>query len=299
MAVRNVDGWIPIPLDSTPIGTVVTESAVVSVGRLKNLTSDTQEIPALLGADVGGGPDLDEDSNDAIKRTVYTYLYNGKQSIEETDVEDAVSDPFAAYSYEWLNRFNRGYDNACLGVSGARSATITDYRPYTSVYRALRNNDTDTGYTGDANRVAGAATYANLSSVMGKVETGDFYEDGAMVWLANPAGKESLRGLVDDQHRPIFIDGNNVAQDTLFGKPVKWTRGARVSTTFKMTAVGNPLFIFVNRNYLVHGARVAPQSRFIPASQNPTALVHIMQHRARKGFSLTIPQAAGLLEVTS
>jgi hypothetical protein len=264
------------------------------------MTSDTLELPRLDDADVGGGIDLTEDTNDGSAITMYSYLYNGKQTLAEANVEDIPADVLGGFTAAWLNRLAIQYDNGCIGVSGARSATVSDFRPYTSILAAVRATDSDAGYTADDNYLASSLSYANVNTILGLVEAGDFSDEGSMVWLAHPSLKVNIRNLLDEQSRPIFIDANGtLVQSTLMGVPILFTKGARVSTSFKMTTTGAPLLACVSTNHLVHGARIEPESRLIDASMNVSQLAHTLQHRARKGFALRFPQAAAVLAVTS
>jgi len=301
MAVRNITSWIPVPLLPGIEQGVLQPSAVEAIATRRPMTSDSDEIPRLFGADVGGGVTLTEDTHDGSKITRYSYLYNGLQSFNEDELEDSAEDALAAYSYEWLNELNVAFDNAALGITGARSSTESDKRPYTSVYKAIITADAEAGYTENTNLVQGACSYTNLSSTFNKVEVTRYWSDANMAVLAHPTLRHSLRGLVDDQHRPIFIEANgtNVAQDTIFGKPIRWTTGAVTSPSFAMAVAGNPLLIIVNRRNLVYGPRIAPQSRLIPASMNAAALVTYLQHRARQSAVLTVPQAAAVFEKTA
>lgn len=301
MAVRNISAWIPVPLLSGVEQGLLQPSAVEALATRRPMTSDSDEIPRLFGSDVNGGVDLSEDTHDGSKITRYSYLYNGKHSFNEDELEDSAEDALSAYSFEWVNQLNVAFDNAALGVTGARSSTETDKRPYTSVYRAVRTNDTEAAYVADTNFVSGACSYTNLSSTFNKVEVTRFWSDASMVVIAHPTLRHSLRGLVDDQHRPIFIEANgtNVAQDSIFGKPIRWSVGAVSSTSFAMATAGNPLLVVFNRRNLVYGPRIEPQGRLIPASMNPTQLVTILQHRARKSAVITVPQAAAVFEKTA
>lgn len=298
MASRNISTWIPIPLAGEVEGTVIQESVIARVGRRRPMTADSQEFPRLLGSSVNGGTDLTENTYDGSKVTLYSYQFNGKDSLDEDDVEDSAANAFVAYSFEWLNQAMVAFDNSGIGVTGARSSTASDKRPYTSIYRAVTTNDTEASYTANDNLVQGAATYAKLSETFSKLEAGRFWRDSDIVVIAHPTLRYSLRSLVDEQSRPIFIEANgtNVAQDSLFGKPIEWALGAKTSSSFDMSETGNPLLVAVNRQYLVYGPRIEPQSRIIPASMNPSALTHIMQHRMRRGAALTVPQAAAVFE---
>ena len=299
LAARDINAWIPVPLDATVLGGVPATSAIRAVAMSRNMTSDTLEVPSLWDADVDEGETLVEDSNDAGKRTMYSRLFNGKQTLSEDKVEDSVANPMLAYAQRWLTKLWVSFDNASIGVTGARSATIGDYRPYTSIYRAVRENDSQTGYSADTNYLSDALTYDTTSTVMGMVEMGDMFDEGSGVWLAHPALKDALRKIKDLNDEPIFKDPSGaVVTSTLHGRPINWTRGSRTSANFK-TLQSNPLLVYVNRQYLTMGNRIAPQTRFIDASTNTTVLAHTLQHRARLGFTLGAPGAAGVLEVTS
>jgi hypothetical protein len=307
VAARNFSAWVAIDQDSVPEGREVQRSAIVATANRKVMTTNTIEVPRYLNADVGGGSQLTEDTNDGDDVTLYSYQFNGKATIDQAESEDTVADEVEAYSYEWLNTFNISYDNASIGVSAARSSTVGDFRPYDSIYRRVRANDTGAGYTADTNYalvVASAGlTYTNLSAALGKVEKTKFWMPTNGVALLHPALLQTLRGVLDENSRPILVELAGAGTDPgmwagrLMGYPAQLTFGAQVSNNFKMTAASNYLIAFVNRRYMRHGDRVAPQTRFIDASLNRDALEHTIQTRARKGFVLTIPQAASVLEV--
>lgn len=307
MAARNFSAWVPIDQDSVPEGREVQRSAIVATANRKVMTTNTTEVPRYLNADVGGGSQLTEDTNDGDDVTLYSYQFNGKATLDQAESEDTVADEVEAFSYEWLNSFNISYDNASIGVSAARSGTVGDFRPYDSIYKRVKTNDTGAGYTADTNYglvVASAGlTYPNLSTALGKVEKTKFWSMDNGVALVHPALVQTLRSVLDLNNRPILVELAGSAErpgmwsGTLMGYPARLTFGAQVSNNFKMTAASNYLIAFVNRRYMRHGDRVAPQTRFIDASLNRDALEHTIQTRARKGFVLTIPQAASVLEV--
>jgi hypothetical protein len=307
VAARNFSAWVPIDQDSVPEGREVQRSAVVATANRRVMTTNTTEVPRFLNADVGGGSQLTEDTNDGDDVVMYSYQYNGKATIDQAESEDTVADEVEAYSYEWLNSANIAYDNASIGVSAARSATVGDFRPYDSIYRRITTNDTGAGYTANTNLttvIASAGlTYTNLSSALGKVEKTKFWTPTNGVALLHPALLQTLRGVLDENGRPILVElagaGNSPGmwRGTLMGYPAELTHGAQVSQSFKMTVVDEYLIAFVNRRYMRWGDRVAPQTRFIDASLNRDALEHTVQTRARRGFVLTVPQAASVLEV--
>lgn len=302
-AVSDFSPWVPITYDPQAFGREVQESAIYQAINTRPMTSNTMEIDRLLNADVGGGSQLTDDTNSGDKVTMYSYQYNGKSTLDEATIEDANADPIGAYSYEWLNSWHKAFDNACLGVSGGRSTTETDYRPYDSAYKVLRTADSATSYGANDNYMSGTLTYDNASAVMSLVESKEFWSDGAMCWIANPSMMANIRQMKDTNNRPLFLSYDNpqngaYSTDTFMGHPIFWSFGARVSTNFKMTSVGSPLLFYVNRHYITRGDRIPPQSRFIDARINTSALEHTVVHRARQGFVVRVPHALSVLEVT-
>ncbi len=276
-------------------------SAVLEVAVAKTMGSATMEMPRLLGANIGGGSTLLEDTTDGSKVTMYTYQYNNKVTLDEADTEDAYVDAINGYNAQFLNKLNVKHDNACLGVTGSRSATATDYRPYTSLIKVLRSADSDAGYAADANVKSGALTYDNLSDTLGLVEDSDFGDPSQLVVIAHRGLRNNLRKIKDDNGNPIFQSADAVVHsDSVFGIRIVWSAGAVEAPNFNTSVAGAAKLLFVaNRNTLINGKRIEPQARFIPAGINTTALEHTLQHRARRGFVVTVPQAASALRVTS
>lgn len=298
---RDITDWLPIEYDPNLVSEQVQTSAVLKLAVSKTMGSSTMEMPRLLGANIGGGSTLLEDTTDGSKVTMYSYQYNNKVTLDEADTEDAYVDAINGYNAQFLNFLNVKHDNACLGVTGARSATATDYRPYTSLVRVLRTADVDAGYVADANVLSGAVNYDNLSNVLGLLEDSNFGDPSQLVVIAHRGLRNSLRKVKDSGGSPIFqVAGMNIDQDNLFGLPIEWSAGAVESTGFNAITAANPKLLFVvNRNTLINGKRIEPQARFIPAGINTQALEHTLQHRARRGFVVTVPQAAAVLRVTS
>lgn len=307
MAARDFSAWTPIIWDNEVAQREVQASAVIQYGREKPMTSNQMEIPRFVNADVGGGSQLVEDTNNGDTTNMFSYQYNGKFTLDEAQTEDNPANEVESTSYEWLNSFHISYDNACLGVSAVRSATATNYQPYNSVYYAVTHDDTDVGYTANTNYTktgSGGLTYDWANTALGLVEATKFWNPMNAVCIMHPTLKRSIRGIKDTQERPIFVEstagvagGGVVPHYELFGIPAVFSFGAQVSPTYKMAVTGNPLIIFASRRHLVHGPRIDPQAKFISADINANALEHTLQTRARKGFCATVPQAFSVLEV--
>lgn len=303
MANRNLGAWLPITTDGSQVIVPNLErSAVMDVLRTPvNMTgTDVLQVPTLNGADVHLGETLTEDTNDGDKVTMYARTFNGKQSLSEREVEIIRAngdDAFKRYDDQWMSNFHVAFDNASLGTSAARSTTDSVGRPYDSVYYSVKTNAASM-YS------ASGLTYATGNTAVSRLESSRFGGNNIVIF-AHPGVKGLLRGLVDGQQRPIFIECNTgrVLDDTLFGYPVVWTRGAVVTASMEQAtnggAVGNKLLIAANPNYLVWGEGAVPAHRVIPASINPNAFAHVLQHRAVEGFVITNPNAASVLEINA
>lgn len=309
MAKSNIGSWTPVTKDTNVALQAVQPSAVMEAAGFARPLLGPVEVPRLLGGVVDGGCDLTDGGTAGDTVTMYPYLFNGKEILCDDQIVSASTGDasvFNAFDFNWLNSFHVAFDNAALGVSGARSGTVTDYRPYTSVYKAVRTADSGANYTADANYATGPLTYDSASATLGKLENSRYGNPSTTVIFAHPSLKAALRAIKDDNDRPIFMDGPNVVDDTLFGYRVYWTHGAIVSTNFKMSSTTNPLLIAANSQHLAWGqgqpavnAPAAPASRIIPSSVNTASLATTLQYAAKEGFVLTVPQAASVLEVAA
>jgi hypothetical protein len=310
MASRNTSAWVPIEIDASVTGRAPQTSAIYEIAPRRAMTTLEVDQPRLMGTDVGGGTNLVEDTHDGDTVPMYAYQFNGKQTLDQAQSEDSLPDDVSAFTAEWLKSFHIAFDNASIGVSGARAAETnpaTTFRPYNSIYKVVRTNDTGAGYTADTNWSAtgsGGLTYANLNAALGKVEKTAFWTPSSGVIIMHPGLMDDIRGILDNGGKPIFVEstagfpGGGVRPVySLFGYPAYFTFGAQRSSNFKMPENGNPLVVFVNREYTRRGDRIPPQVRFIDAAINMNNLEHTLQERARQGFVLTVPQAASVLEV--
>jgi hypothetical protein len=242
---------------------------------------------------------------------LYGYQFNGKFTLDEAEVEDSAADVIESTSYEWLNSLRISYDNACFGVSAARSTNPTNYQPYNSVYWAVTHDDPDVGYTANTNYTktgSGGLTYDYLNSGLGLVEDTTFWNENNGVAIIHPRLKKALRGIKDLNGRPIltestggFPGGGAKPIYDFMGYRAIFSRGAIVTNDFRgargKSIAGNPLIIFANPRLMVRGSRIEPQSQFINANINVNALEHTLQCRARLGFAATVPQGFAVIEV--
>src|SRR5690606_33566606 len=133
------------------------------------------------------------------------------------DREDAVVDALNAYKREWTSNFAIKFDNATLGVTGSGG-------PYTSVYKALSDWETDEDAEGERiTKTDGALTYEHLAAAVGDLEGS---RRGELVVIAHPALKMSLRNLKDEDGERVVADPFGSGVPTVFGHEVYFSHGA-------------------------------------------------------------------------
>jgi HK97 family phage major capsid protein len=314
MAAKSYAAWIPVQDDPGIITQVNAMSAIAKVARKEPMSSRTKVIGRSPVASVGlvaAGAAYGEEATAVSEITLKNFKWGKQVRIDELE----AADTHRGILGNNLNAFNRAFatqlDLACIGISIAQSDTESTGAPYTSIIRTLVTGaDTFDGYGAGDNHdtVATAPTFLTLSHALGLVERGNYFDEAGMVWIMDPAVKESLRELMDDQSRPIFAD--NIAMgspSTLFGYPINWTIGARVADD--MTAVpaaalgvtttaGNSLCVIANRNYLALGERGGEETQLVPPMFSGTDEI-IQRWRSRKAFNVTVPGACAVVEVVS
>ena len=151
----DLSDWIPIQYDPNLVQQNAQASVVLDVASPWTMISDTTEVPRSLDTSIGGGSTLHDGTTDGSKVTMYSYLFNNKEELDEAQTEDAYVDAIQAKDFQFLNKLHVAYDNSCLGVTGGRSSTPTDNRPYESLLQALKTTDTEL----DENRVYAASAF--------------------------------------------------------------------------------------------------------------------------------------------
>jgi HK97 family phage major capsid protein len=302
MARNTLEAWIPEEYETSRVIQSINQlSAVEALASRIPMGSDTKHVPrtAGMGVDVvakGGTYGEDVSLNDEVLLTARKF---GKAvRIAEEDIDDSVANIINAKMMGWSKSYAKMIDNASLAVSAAENGTTI---PFTSLYQLLNTTDATLGYTGGDNITtassAGAPTYAEFSTAIGDVESGDYFDPGNMVAIAHPAFRKSLRGVLDDQNRPIFMEGLSGTPDTIFSVPVRWSLGAKLSATATSAPTGRPIMAFVNPELLLLGVRSGPESVFIDGRDGLSALTDesILKMRARRGFAYGHPNGASIL----
>lgn len=312
MARETFEDWIPIENGDQAIQALNRGSATERLARPERMGSDTKWVPRsgqFAVSSVAKGAAYTETSgvNDYVE--LIARKAGGVVRIAEEDLLDSPTDILATKRVDAARSLGIFFDNATLGTSAAQNGTTV---LYDSVYRRVRTADANVGYTADANYVSGSATYLNLSNTMGKVEDSIWFDESQLFVVASPAFRAVFRNILDSQGRPIFVEaqgmGDGTTPDTLFGKPVTWTMGARVSATNTQAPVGFPLLIIGNRDLLIKGmAKLNPTI----ASPNPGFALQransgigfltdeaLMKAAMRRGFAVGAPNAFAVFEKT-
>jgi HK97 family phage major capsid protein len=302
VARNTLEAWIPEEYETSRVIQSINQiSAVESLAARIPMGSDTKHVPrtAGMGVDVvakGGAYGEDTSLNDEVLLTAVKF---GKAArIAEEDINDSVANVIEAKMVGWGKSYAKMIDNASLAVSAAANGTTV---PFTSLYQLLNTTDATLSYTGGTNittaAAAGAPTYTEFSTAIASVESGDYFDPGSMVAIAHPAFRKSLRGVVDGQSRPIFNENGVGTPDTIFGVPVRWSLGAKISATATPTPTGRPIMAFVNPELMLLGVRSGPESVFIDGRDGLSALTDesILKMRARRGWAYGHPNGASIL----
>ncbi|MGW5175898.1 phage major capsid protein [Streptomyces sp. NPDC004082] len=302
MARNTMEAWIPEEYETSKVIQGINQmSAVEALAARIPMGSDTKHVArtAGMGVDVvakGGAYGEDTSLNDEVLLTARKF---GKAArIAEEDIDDSVANVIDAKMLGWGRSYAKMIDNASLAVSAAENGTTV---PFTSLYQLLNTTDATLSYTGGTNITtaasANAPTYAEFSTAIGNVESGDYFDPASMVAIAHPAFRKSLRGVLDTQNRPIFMEGLSGTPDTIFGVQVRWSLGARISATATATPTGRPIMAFVNPELMLLGVRSGPESVFIDGRDGLSALTDesILKMRARRGWAYGHPNGAAIL----
>lgn len=310
---RNVyDQWIPEEFGSNVIQKVIQLSAVEAYAQRIPMKTQSRSTPRSggVGTDIvaKGGTYLEDTSvNDQVM--LFVQKFGRAVRIAEEDIDDSLADILNTKMSDWGTGYAKGLDNASFGVTAAKATTNCQFD---SLYYTLSQTDASTGYTANANLSksgTGGTTYTGLSTTLGLVETGDYWDDGEALVVAHPSYKKKLRNILDASQRPIFQEssggfpggGQGHPVDRVFGYPIHWSLGARTAAVPTSTPGGNPLFITMNKQFMLLGVRSGPESVFIDGRNGLAALTDesILKMRARRGYATGHPNAFAIWEDTT
>jgi HK97 family phage major capsid protein len=345
VAQSTFTNWIPVEYGAQVIQRVTQHSAVESFGQQIMMTSNSRYVSRDQGVQaglvtkgstyaVGGGTQgfgTNDDAEDAVLLTAGKW--GTEVDIAEEDIMDSLADIINSKSNAIGTALAKVYDNVSIGVNAAPGSTNAQT---TSVYYGLTHANASDGYVANTNYSAGAAashgavTYAQLSTALGQVEQGDYFNEEDMICIAHPYFRQQLRGIVDGQSRPIFQEssggfpggGQGPTPDLIFRIPVFWSLGATVTTAPASTfatpnyagssgsaaagTAGNRLLVFCNRLYLLSGKRTTnpnnpqatPEFQIVPPMYSGTDTT-ILRGRMRRAFSMGVEFAFSIFEAVN
>jgi hypothetical protein len=317
-------GWIAVQTGDVAIQALMQTSAIEALARPEPMATDTKQVPrsgdfAIGSVAKGAAYTETSGTNDYVQ--LIARKAGGVLRVAEEDLTDTTVDVLATKRQGAARNMAKFFDNAAIGTSAAENGTTVNY---TSIYKALRTTNSASGdyaYTADTNYQAVAAAtwaalgasgaYGALNTLVGKYEQSNFFDEGSGIVIAHPAFKSLFRGLVDLNGDPIFNEGPRIAgiqQSVLFGYPITWSMGARVSAVNTSNPTGNPLLVIGNRDFLIKGmANLSPEI----ASPNPGFAIQraktgvgfltdeaLMKAAMRRGFVLGTENAFAILERT-
>jgi HK97 family phage major capsid protein len=315
-ATDNFDAWVPVEYSADVIQKVKQTSAVEAYGQEVLMSTNSRSTPRDAGSDIdhtakGGSYQEDTNTNDQVTLTAqkFTRAYR----IAEEDLNDSLANILNSKMNAWGTAYAKKLDNSCFGVTASKTTTGM---AFDSLYYLLGQNNSATGYTANSNITQSAASpsYAEYNTTLGMYEAGDYFDEGESLVIAHPDFKQSLRGVLDSQNRPIFQEssvgfpggGQGATPARLFGYPVKWSLGARLSATPTAKPTGHPIMIFCNPMYLLLGKRTTnpsnpagtPEFQVIPPNISLTDEA-VLKGRARRAFAPGVEQAFSILVDTS
>jgi HK97 family phage major capsid protein len=316
MAASDVDNWIPEEEGGPVLQKIQATSVVETEARQEPMSTLTKKVPRDGGVDFEGattkGVAIAEDDSD-----VDTVLLTARKlarivRLNDEDTEDTreVANVITQKQLGWATAYGIGFDNSTLAVTAAENGTTI---PFTSLYTVIRTTNAalpdGVTYTADDNLVIGSTavadpyvSYLDLSGLFGLLETSNYWADPDMLVVAHPAFRMYMRGIVDDNNRPIFAENQAAAsggvRDTLFGVRIRWTTGARKSAVATNKPTGLPLMFVGNRQFLVKGNRSGPE--YAVAGPNSgagfTTDQTLLKFRTRRGFAVGNPFAWACFE---
>jgi hypothetical protein len=322
-AIANVDEWIPIEYDSEVVQRVLMESVAERFFKRVPMRSKTKSIPRSAGITVSAGTTYTDDASTNDEVTITARRFIARFKIDEDDLADASTrmDVIRTKGLDWAISYADTFDNGCLATSAAANGTTV---PFTSLYRALRVSNADTGYNADDNLLTwdddfpnilatpdGTSLYEKLSATFEKVERGKYWSPADMLVIAHPGWRDKLRLVMDAQGHPIFQPGTgfmgagafgglmpgNGTPDLLFNTPIAWSRGSKLSpTAMSGTPTGADLLFYVNTRFLARGDRSGPETLTDDARAQDDTDDYAIKFRTRRGFVVLHEAAHAVLQ---
>lgn len=294
-------GWIPVGTDPNVIEQVKQNSFIETFAIGTPMTTRTKWTPrsggvkmARAAAGAGGYTKDTTSIQDSVLLTVDKF--GVVVDLEDEDLQDTSANIVESLTNGAAASYARLIDNVSIGVTAAHGTSGWNFD---ALYYLLTQADTATGYLANSNIViaatAGAPTYFEFSNALGKIEgSAKWYDPANVVIGAHPLFRRMLRGVLDLQNRPIFLEssagqsgGAYGVGDTLFGYPLRWSSGLATSAIGEELPAGKPLMVFANRNLIKRGDRSMLEAKYADADTSGYGFdsdVAGLKFRARKAF---------------
>lgn len=293
--LTEANGYILEEQGSSVIQALLANSAVESYARREAMASRTKSVPRFV-ADapevVAEGGTIPEATATLDEVVLTARKYAKIFHVSEEDVNDSLVDVLNTYKTEWVSRFARKYDNACLGVTAA--ADGDDGQPFTSVYRAVSQFNSASNLI----ETDGALSFADINAALGLVESSDKFDAANTVFMAHPKMLAELRGMVDGTGQLVLPNPIAATPGSLFGYPLVVSYGAATSAAATDAPAGNPLLIVGNRQMMINGIRGGVESVVSRDAQFNTDGV-LLKTRVRRGFAVADAGAFAIVEKTA
>lgn len=287
--LNRSNGWIREQAGSVALETLAAESAVEQVARKENMTSDAYRVPrfAADGVDIVAEGALIPQKEAVLDSVLLeTNKWANRFALSVEDERDAVINAFEAYKRHWATAFARELDNACLGVTADVTGPGTSV-PFQSVYNAASD-------AGNVVTTAGDLKFEMLNDLFVAIETGDY--NGDLVLIAHPAFAGALRNLKDSAGDRVVTEPLGGGNQSIFGRPVVYSTGARTSAVATDKPTGNPLLIVGNRQHMILGVRDGVESAIADFRWEYDE--REVKMRARRAFAVATPEAFHVIEKT-
>jgi HK97 family phage major capsid protein len=294
-------GWIPVGTDPNVILQMQQHSFIETFGIGVPMSTRTVWTPrsggvkmARAAAGAGGYTKDTTSIQDSVLLTADKF--GAIVDLELEDLQDTSANIVEATTKGAAASYARLVDNVSIGVTAAHGTSGWNFD---SLFYLLTQNDTATGYLANTNIVtaatAGAPTYFEFSNALGKMEASSkWYDPSNVVVGAHPLFRRMLRGVVDGQNRPIFLEssagmagGAYGIGETLFGYPIRWSSGLAKSAIGEELPSGAPLMVFANRNLIKRGDLSNLEAKYADADTSGYGFdsdVSGLKFRARKAF---------------
>lgn len=276
---------------SVVIQDLLANSAVEAYARREPMASRTKTVPRFV-ADapevVAEGVTIPEATATLDEITLTARKYAKIFNVSEEDLNDNLVDVLTTYKREWVSRFARKYDNACLGVT--TSQVGNDGAPFASLASVISGSNII--------QTAGSLTYAQLNNALGIVETSSKFDAANTVWMAHPKMLQHIRGMIKGNNDLVLPDPLSGTPGSLFGYPLVISYGAAKSATATDAPAGNPLLIVGNRQMLVNGVRSGIES-VVSRDADFAKDGVLLKTRIRRGFAVADANAFAMIEKTA